>query len=65
MRTTPVNMTVMLVVLSWYGVESAGMKAHLHVLENGKMTGERYRDDILDLYLRPNAGAVGPESSSS
>jgi hypothetical protein len=33
----------------------------LHVLERGTMTGVRYRDEILDVYVRSYVGAVGPE----
>ena len=33
----------------------------LHVLMNGIVNGQRYRDEILALYVVPYAGAVGQE----
>ena len=31
----------------------------LYVIQNGALTGVRYRDEILDVYVWPFAGAVG------
>ena len=36
-------------------------KTDLHIVENGGLTGQRYVDEILDVYVRPYAGAIGPE----
>ncbi|GBM18963.1 hypothetical protein AVEN_1583-1 [Araneus ventricosus] len=33
----------------------------LHVIERGTVTGVRYRDEILEQYVRLFRGAVGPE----
>jgi hypothetical protein len=44
----------------WGGISKAG-RTDVHVLERGTMTGVRYRDEILGVYVRPYAGAVGPE----
>ena len=33
----------------------------MHIVMRGMMTGVRYRDDILDVYVRPYAGAIGPQ----
>ena len=43
--------------ISWEG------KTDLHVFQNGTITGERYINEILDVYVRPYAGAVGKISS--
>lgn len=47
-------------IMVWGGINRDG-RTDLHVLERGTMTGVRYRDEILDVYVRPYAGAVGPE----
>ena len=47
-------------LMVWGGISRDG-RTDLHVLERGTMTGVRYRDEILDVYVRPYAGAVGPE----
>ncbi|XP_061166684.1 uncharacterized protein LOC133175583 [Saccostrea echinata] len=47
-------------IMVWGGISRDG-RTDLHVLERGTMTGVRYRDEILDGYVRPYAGAVGPE----
>jgi hypothetical protein len=44
----------------WNGISRDG-RTYLHVLERGTMTGVQYRDDILNVYVRPYAGAVGPD----
>ena len=44
----------------WGGISRAG-QTDLHVLRRGTMTGVRYRDEVLDVYVRPYAGAVGPD----
>ena len=47
-------------IMVWGGISRDG-RTDLHVIERGTMTGVRYRDEILDVYVRPYAGAVGPE----
>ena len=47
-------------IMVWGGISRDG-RTDLHVLERGIMTGVRYRNEILDVYVRPYAGAVGPE----
>ena len=42
-------------VQSWFGQG----KTDLHVIDNGTLTALRYVKDILDVYVRPYAGAVG------
>ena len=32
----------------------------MHIVMRGMITGVRYRDDILDVYVRLYAGAIGP-----
>jgi hypothetical protein len=44
----------------WDGISRDG-RTDFHVLERGTMTGVRYRDEILDVYVRPYASAVDPE----
>ena len=34
-------------------------RTDLHIVTRGMMTGARYRDDILDVCVRPYAGAIG------
>jgi hypothetical protein len=60
---TSVKMTVMVCgsIMVLGGISRDG-RTDLHVLERGTMTGVRYRDEILNVYVRPYAGAVGPES---
>ena len=43
---------------SW-AVLSAQGKTDLHVIDNGTLTALRYVNEILDVYVRPHAGAVG------
>jgi hypothetical protein len=33
----------------------------LYIIRNGALTGIRYRDEILHLFVRPFAGAIGSE----
>ena len=42
----------------WGGISFDGV-TDLYVIQNGALTGVRYRDEILDVYVRPFAGAVG------
>ncbi|GBN04931.1 hypothetical protein AVEN_275562-1 [Araneus ventricosus] len=42
----------------WVGI-SLGGHTDLHVFHEGTLTRVRYRDEILDPYVRPNAGAIG------
>ena len=42
----------------WGGISLEG-KTDLHVFHNGTITGERYINDILDVYVKPYDGAVG------
>ena len=41
----------------WAGISAQG-KTDLHVIDNGTLTALRYVNEILDLYVRPHAGAV-------
>ncbi|GFW44390.1 transposable element Tcb2 transposase [Trichonephila clavipes] len=45
-------------ILVWAGI-SLGGHTDLHVFHGGTVTGLRYRDEILDPYVRPYAAAVG------
>ena len=47
-------------VMVWAGI-SAERKADLHVIDNGTLTAERYVNEILDVHVRPYAGAIGPD----
>ena len=38
---------------------SLGDHTNLHVLHGGNLTGVRYRDNILDAYVRPYAAVIG------
>ena len=42
----------------WAGISMDG-KTDLYVLPQGTMTAVRYRDEVLDVFVRPYAGAVG------
>ncbi|GBO38435.1 hypothetical protein AVEN_18411-1 [Araneus ventricosus] len=42
----------------WAGI-SLGGHIDLHVFHGGTLTGVKYRDEILDPYVRPYAGAIG------
>ena len=45
-------------VCVWGGISLDG-RTDLHVFPRGTMDAEVYRDDILDAYVRPYAGAIG------
>ncbi|GFX85160.1 transposable element Tcb2 transposase [Trichonephila clavipes] len=45
-------------ILVWAGILLGG-HTDLHVLHGGTVTGLRYRDEILDPYVRPYAAAIG------
>ena len=47
-------------VLVWGGVSYDG-STDLYIIQNGALTGVRYRDEILDAFVRPYAGAVGQD----
>ena len=44
-------------VMVWAGISAQG-KTDLHVIDNGTLTALRYVNEILDVYVRPYAGAV-------
>lgn len=46
-------------VLVWGGVSYDG-RTDLYIIQNGALTGVRYVNEILNDYVRPYAGAVGP-----
>ncbi|GBO45832.1 Transposable element Tcb2 transposase [Araneus ventricosus] len=45
-------------IMVWAGISLSG-HTDLHVFHGGTLTGVRYRDEILDPYVRPYAGAIG------
>ena len=45
-------------VMVWAGISAQG-KTDLHVIDNSTLTALRYINEILDVYVRPYAGAVG------
>ena len=45
-------------VMVWAGISAQG-KTDLHVIDNGTLTALRYVNEILDVYVRPYASAVG------
>ncbi|GFW36874.1 transposable element Tcb2 transposase [Trichonephila clavipes] len=45
-------------ILVWAGI-SLGGHTDLHVFHGGTVTGLRYRDETLDLYVHPYAAAIG------
>ncbi|GBL74568.1 hypothetical protein AVEN_235482-1 [Araneus ventricosus] len=45
-------------IMVWAGI-SLGGHTDLHVFHGGTLTGVRYRDEILDPYVRPYADAIG------
>ncbi|GFT68210.1 transposable element Tc3 transposase [Trichonephila clavipes] len=45
-------------IQDWAGI-SLGGHTDLHVFHGGTVTGLRYRDEILDPYVRPYAAAIG------
>ena len=44
----------------WAGISAQG-KTDLLVIDNGTLTAERYVNEILDVHVRPYAGAIGPD----
>ena len=49
-------------IMVWVGIGRGG-RTDPHIVINGMTTGLCYRDDILDVYVRPYAGATRPSSS--
>ena len=47
-------------IMVWAGISRAG-RTDLHTVVRGMMTGVRYREEIRDVYVRPYAGAIGPQ----
>ena len=47
-------------VMVWARISAQG-KTDLHVIENDTLTAERYVNEILDVHVRPYAGAIGPD----
>ena len=47
-------------MMVWASI-SRGGRTDLHTVMRGMITGVRYRDDILYGYVRPYAGAIGPQ----
>lgn len=47
-------------IMVWEGI-SLGGHTDLHVFQGGTLTGVRYRDEILDPYVRPYVGASGSD----
>ncbi|GFY12089.1 transposable element Tcb2 transposase [Trichonephila clavipes] len=45
-------------ILVWAGISLSG-HTDLHVFHGGTVTGLRYRDEILDPYVRPYTAAIG------
>ena len=45
-------------VMVWVGISAQG-KMDLHVIDNGTLMALRYVNEILDVYVRPYARAVG------
>ncbi|GFV20105.1 uncharacterized protein TNCV_4194041 [Trichonephila clavipes] len=44
----------------WAGI-TLDDRTHLHVFERGTVTAMRYRDEVLDPYVRLFTGAFGPD----
>ena len=44
----------------WAGM-SENKKTDLYVIENGALTAVRYCNEILHQFVRPYAGAIGPD----
>ena len=49
-------------IVVWAGI-SRGGRTDPHIVIKGMMTSLCYRDDILEVYIRPYAGAIGLSSS--
>ena len=47
-------------IMVWGGI-SRGGRTYPHIVIKGMTTGLCYRDDILDVYVRQYAGAIGPQ----
>ena len=47
-------------VMVWAYI-SMQSKTDLYIVQNGKLTAARYVNEILDVYVRPYAGAIGPD----
>ena len=47
-------------VMVWAGISMQG-KTDLHTIESGTLTAVRYVNEILDVYVRPYAGAIGAD----
>ena len=47
-------------IMVWAG-NSRGRRTDLHIVTRTMMTGVRYRDEILDVYVRPYAGTIRPQ----
>ena len=47
-------------IMVWGGISLRG-RTELRVINNGTRTAQRYRDEILDVHMRPYAGAIGPD----
>ena len=47
-------------VMVWARISMQG-KRDLHITENGTLTAVRYVNEILDVYVRPYAGAIGAD----
>ena len=47
-------------VMIWAGI-SVNKITDLHVIENGTLTALRYSNEILDQFVSPYEGAIGPE----
>ena len=47
-------------VMVWAGISAQG-KTDLHVFDNGTLMAERNINEILDVHVRPYAGAIGPD----
>ena len=48
-------------IMVWGCISLRG-RTELHVINNGTLTAQRYRDEILAVHVRPYAGAIGPVS---
>ena len=47
-------------VMVWAGISMQG-KTDLHIIENGTLMAVRYVNEILDVYVRTYAGAIGAD----
>ena len=50
-------------IVVWAGSNRGG-RTDMHIVIRGTTTGVRYRDEILDVYVRPYAGVIGRPRSS-